>query len=309
MPDVDPEGRLYIDGEFREAVSGARFEVWNPADETLVGTAADAQAEDVSAAVTAARRAADETSWRTDHAFRARVLRQLQEGLRKEAATAKQLQIAEAGTPSSGIGGHIDVMTEDMSYFNDLIERFPWETDFGVHHGLNLPSNRRVRYEPYGVVGAITPWNAPFMTDIWKIQHALATGNTIVLKTAPDTPLTGALIARVAQEHTELPPGVLNIISSRDKAAAGEALTGDPRVDMYHFTGYPRSASASTSGPRWASARSASSWAASRRTSFSCLPHLAQLHVDLLADEDAEHQEREIVRLLLNFANHRSSFL
>ncbi len=239
MPDVDPEGRLYIDGEFREAASGGRFEVFNPADETLVGVAADAQPEDVTAAVTAARRAADESSWGTDHAFRARVLGQLQEGLRKEAAAAKQLQIAEAGTPCSGIGGHIDVMTEDMSYFNDLIERFPWEADFGVHHGLNLPSNRRVRYEPYGVVGAITPWNAPFMTDIWKIQHALATGNTIVLKTAPDTPLTGALIARAAHEHTELPPGVLNVISSRDKASAGEALTGDPRVDMYHFTGSP----------------------------------------------------------------------
>ena len=167
MPDVDPEGRLYIDGEFREAVSGARFEVWNPADETLVGTAADAQAEDVSAAVTAARRAADEASWQHRSLF-ARVLRQLQEGLRKEAATEEAAD-RRGRRPSSGIGGHIDVMTEDMLYFNDLIERFPWETDFGVHHGLNLPSNRRVRYEPYGVVGAITPWNAPFMTAIWKI--------------------------------------------------------------------------------------------------------------------------------------------
>ena len=53
-----------------------------------------------------------------------------------------------------------------------------------------------MRYEPYGVVGAITPWNAPLMTDIWKTTHALATGNTVVLKTAPDTPLTGAFIAR-----------------------------------------------------------------------------------------------------------------
>ncbi len=239
MPDIEPEGRLYIDGEFREAVGGDRFEVVNPADESLVGTAADGHAEDVAAAVGAARRAADETSWGTDHAFRQLVLRQLQDALRKEAAAAKQIQIAEAGTPVSNIGAHIDVMTEDMSYFNDLIGRFPWQTDFGVHQGVNLPSNRRVRYEPYGVVGAITPWNAPFMTDIWKIQHALATGNTIVLKTAPDTPLTGAFIAKVAHEHTDLPAGVLNVISSRDKAEAGEALTGDPRVDMYHFTGSP----------------------------------------------------------------------
>jgi aldehyde dehydrogenase (NAD+) len=236
---LDPEGRLYVDGEFREASGGGRFEVVNPSDETVVGLAADALPGDVVAAVTAARRAADTTTWGEDHAFRARVLRQLQEGLAAEAEAARALQIAEAGTPASTIGAHIDVMTADMSWFNDLIERFPWQTDVGVHTGVNLPSNRRVRYEPYGVVGAITPWNAPFMTDIWKIQHALATGNTIVLKTAPDTPLTGALIARVAHERTDMPPGVLNVVSSRDKAAAGEALTGDPRVDMYHFTGSP----------------------------------------------------------------------
>ncbi|SNQ52243.1 NAD-dependent aldehyde dehydrogenase [Frankia canadensis] len=238
--DFEPEGRLYIDGQFREAAGGGRFEVINPADETVVGTAADGQAEDVAAAVTAARRAADETSWATDHAFRQRVLRQLQDALAKEAAALKAVQIAEAGTPASNIGAHIDVMTGDMSYFNDLIGRFPWETDFGVHEGvMGLPSNRHVRYEPYGVVGAITPWNAPFMTDLWKIHHALSTGNTVVLKTAPDTPLTGSLLARIAHEHTDIPAGVLNILSSEDKAAAGEALTGDPRVDMYHFTGSP----------------------------------------------------------------------
>lgn len=238
--DFEPEGRLYIDGQFRESAGGGRFTVTNPSDESVVGTAADGQAEDVAAAISAARRAADETSWGVDHAFRQQVLGQLQDALRKEASTAKRIQIAEAGTPSATISHHIDVMTEDMTYFNDLIGRFPWETDVGVHQGVNLPSNRRVRYEPYGVVGAITPWNAPFMTDIWKIQHALATGNTIVLKTAPDTPLTGAFIAKMAHEHTDLPPGVLNVISSADKAAAGEALTGDPRVDMYHFTGSPQ---------------------------------------------------------------------
>ncbi len=82
----------------------------------------------------------------------------MQDALRKHAVAAKQLQIAEAGTPVSNIGSHIDVMTEDMTYFNDLIGRFPWQTDVGVHQGVGLPSHRRVRYEPYGVVGAITPW-------------------------------------------------------------------------------------------------------------------------------------------------------
>jgi aldehyde dehydrogenase (NAD+) len=233
------EGRLFIDGEFREARSGHRFDVISPADESVVGTAADAAAEDVALAVTAARRAADQTTWATDHSFRQRCLRQLQDGLRKESGTARALQTAEAGICASNLGTHVDAMTEDMSWYIELIGRFPWETDFPPYELMGLRSLRRVRYEPYGVVGAITPWNAPLMTDIWKITHALATGNTMVLKTAPDTPLTGSFIASVVRELTEIPPGVLNVISSQDKAAAGEALTGDPRVDMYHFTGSP----------------------------------------------------------------------
>jgi aldehyde dehydrogenase (NAD+) len=78
------------------------------------------------------------------------------------------------------------------------------------------------------------------MTNIWKVGHALATGNTVVLKSAPDTPLTAALMAKVAAEQTDLPPGVLNMISSADKAIAGEALTTDPRVGLLHFTGSPQ---------------------------------------------------------------------
>jgi aldehyde dehydrogenase (NAD+) len=233
------EGRLFVDGAFREAQSGRRFEVINPADESVVGTAADAAEADVALAVTAARRAADEGSWATDHAFRQRCLRQLQEGLRKQSDTARALQTAEAGICVSNLGTHVDAMIADMSWFIELIGRFGWETDFPPYDLMSLRSLRRVRYEPYGVVGAITPWNAPLMTDIWKTTHALATGNTVVLKTAPDTPLTGAFIAQMVQELTEIPAGVFNVISSRDKAAAGEALTGDPRVDMYHFTGSP----------------------------------------------------------------------
>ncbi|WP_322759993.1 aldehyde dehydrogenase family protein [Frankia sp. Cr2] len=234
-----PEGRLFIDGEFREALSAQRFDVINPADESVVGTAADAAAEDVAQAVAAARRAADESSWPTDRKLRQHCLRQLQDGLRKEAETARALQTAEAGICVASVGTHVDAMTDDMSFFIELIGTFDWETNFPPYELMGLRSLRQVRYEPYGVVGAITPWNAPFMTDIWKINHALTTGNTVVLKTAPDTPLTGAFIARIAHEYTDLPAGVLNVLSSQDKAAAGEALTGDQRVDMYHFTGSP----------------------------------------------------------------------
>lgn len=239
MTDTAYEGRLFIDGEFREAKSGKRYDVVNPADESVVAAAADAGPEDVYDAVTAARRAADETAWGTDHKFRRHCLEQLQAALRNEAETFRKIVTAEAGVAASVMVTHVDVMIDGMDFWNELTTSFPWEEDIGTHEILGMNSERRIRYEPYGVVGAITPWNAPFMTAIWKVTHSMATGNTVVLKSAPDTPLTAAKMAQVIAESTDIPAGVVNMISSEDKAIAGDALTGDPRVDMFHFTGSP----------------------------------------------------------------------
>jgi aldehyde dehydrogenase (NAD+) len=236
---VSLEGRLFIDGEFQESASGRRYDVINPADESVIATAADADPADVTRAVDAAAKAIDTTDWTTNHEFRRKCLQDLQQGLRDATEEIKRLQGAEAGICYSSTVTHVDAMIEDMTYFNGLIATWPWERDLGPYELLGMKSNRRIRYEPYGVVGAITPWNAPFMTNIWKIGHALATGNAVVLKSAPDTPLTSALIARVAAETTDLPAGILNVISSADKAIAGEALTTDPRVGLMHFTGSP----------------------------------------------------------------------
>ncbi len=236
---TDYEGRLFIDGEFREARSGRRYDVINPADESLVATAADAGAEDVADAIAAARRTADDTDWGTNHDFRRRCLEQLQEGLRKEVEEMRAIVTAEAGVCTSVIASHVDAMIDGMDFFNDLTTSFQWEEDLPPYEFLGYTSNRRIRYEPYGVVGAITPWNAPFMTAIWKVHHALATGNTVVLKSAPDTPLTAARLAQIAASATDIPAGVINTISSEDKAAAGDAMTADPRIDLYHFTGSP----------------------------------------------------------------------
>ena len=234
------EGRLFIDGKFTEGVAGRRYDVINPADESVVGSAVDADPEDVNRAVTAADHAARTTDWSTNHEFRLHCLEQLKAALLKDAERFRAVAVAEAGTPYSATVTHVTAQIEDMSYFNGLIETWPWERDLPAYELLGMSSNRRIRYEPYGVVGAISPWNAPFMTNIWKVGHALATGNTVVLKSAPDTPLTAAAIAQVASEQTDLPPGVLNMISSADKAIAGEALTTDPRVGLLHFTGSPQ---------------------------------------------------------------------
>lgn len=239
MPETAYEGRLFIDGKFVEAKSGTRYDVLNPADDSVVSTAADAAPEDVHDAVTAARRAFDETSWATDHKFRRRCLEQFQAALREEAQNFQRLVTAEAGVCTSAIDTHVDVMINGMDFWNDLTTSFEWERDLGPSEVLGFRSDRRVRYEPHGVVGAITPWNAPFMTAIWKMSHSLATGNTVVLKSAPDTPLTAAKMAQLAAEKTDIPAGVFNAISSQDKGVAGDAMTADPRIDLFHFTGSP----------------------------------------------------------------------
>ncbi|MFI7530266.1 aldehyde dehydrogenase family protein [Nocardia salmonicida] len=233
------EGRLFLDGEFREARSGRRYEVINPADESVIAEAADAGVEDVADAIEAARRFADTSTWGTDHEFRRKCLTQLQQGLRERSDEIKSLLTAEAGICAAYMNSHVDVMVEGMDFFNDLITTFTWNEDLPAFEMMGNRSLRRISYEPYGVVGAITPWNAPFMTAIWKVHHALATGNAVVLKSAPDTPLTGALLAEIVSASTDIPKGAVHVISSADKAAVGDAMTADQRIDLYHFTGSP----------------------------------------------------------------------
>jgi aldehyde dehydrogenase (NAD+) len=101
---------------------------------------------------------------------------------------------------------------------------------------MGLTSTRIVRKEPVGVVGAIVPWNFPFEVTANKLGPILATGNTVVLKPAPDTPWNATRLGRLVAEHTDIPAGVVNVVTSSDHLV-GEELTLDPRVDMISFTG------------------------------------------------------------------------
>src|SRR6185369_3121147 len=97
-------------------------------------------------------------------------------------------------------------------------------------------SHRYVVREPIGVVGAITPWNFPMQINLAKVAPALAAGNTVVLKPAPDTPWTASLLGRIVAEETDIPAGVLNVVTSADHGV-GQQLSSDPRVDLVSFTG------------------------------------------------------------------------
>jgi aldehyde dehydrogenase (NAD+) len=235
---VQGEHRMLIDGKLTEAGTGETFENVDPATEEVIGQVADASPEDMERAIDAARRAFDETDWATNPDFRKRCLRQLRDALDRSREELRPQVVAEVGTPISlTYAIQQDSCIEDMQWEIDLIDRYEWETELPAHEFMGLKSGRRVLREPVGVVGAITPWNFPFMLNLSKITPALAAGNTMVLKPAPDTPWSATFIGRLAAEQTDIPPGVLNVVTAGDKAEVGEVLTGDPRVDMISFTG------------------------------------------------------------------------
>ncbi len=147
------------------------------------------------------------------------------------------MTIAEVGAPRMLIDGpQLGKPIEYLTFYADLAESYEWTTDLGVNDTLNGRGHRWVERESAGVVAAITPWNYPNQINLAKIAPALAAGCTVVLKPAPDTPWTALALGRLVAEHTDFPPGVLNIVTSSDKAI-GEVLTTSPDVDMVSFTG------------------------------------------------------------------------
>jgi aldehyde dehydrogenase (NAD+) len=236
---VNPEPRMVIDGQLVEATGGKTFENVNPATEEVLGQVADASSEDMQRAIAAARRAFDETTWSTDRAFRKECLLQLKAALHGEQEELREQIILEVGAPRMLTHGpHLDLPLADaLSYPAELIDRYAWETE--LEDCLDMrgnPTSRRVWKEPVGVVGAITPWNYPFEVSIVKLGQALATGNTVVLKPAPDTPWNATLIGRVIAEQTDIPAGVVNVVTSSDHLV-GEELTLSRQVDCISFTG------------------------------------------------------------------------
>lgn len=216
---------------------GGVFATTNPATAEVLGQAANADSADMDAAITAARTAFDTTDWSRDHAFRARCLRQLRDALRGHVEELREITIAEVGAPRMLTSGpQLEGPVNDLGWFADLAENYSWETDLGVAEPMGIKSARRVRREPIGVVGAITPWNFPHQINFAKLGPALAAGTTVVLKPAPDTPWCAAVVGRIIAEETDIPAGVVNIVTSDDHAL-GSQLVADPRVDMISFTG------------------------------------------------------------------------
>ena len=232
--------RMLVDGELVEAEGGATFDNVNPATEEVLGPVADGSAADMGRAVTAARRAFDTTAWSTDRELRKACLDQLQAAIESEEEEYRHELVAEVGCPLLlTYGPQLDApLREALRWPRDMIDEFPWSRRLPPKDafGMGYESEREVWKEPVGVVGVIVPWNFPMEIILNKLGPVLAMGNTCVLKPAPDTPWNATRLARLVAEATDIPPGVLNVVTSSDHLV-GEVLSTSPDVDMVAFTG------------------------------------------------------------------------
>jgi aldehyde dehydrogenase (NAD+) len=234
----NPETRLYIDGRLRESSTSKTADNINPATEEVLGVYTDASADDMEEAIAAARRAFDTTDWSTNREFRQHCLRQLHNALQAEKEDMRAELVAEAGAPiSSTYIAQLDwPLADAVRWPAEFITEFQWERMLDQDAKMGVPYNRVVVKEPMGVVGAITPWNFPFEIISNKMGQILATGNTMVLKPAIETPWSALRWGRIIAEKTDIPAGVVNIVPASDNDIAQRLLT-DPRIDMISFTG------------------------------------------------------------------------
>jgi acyl-CoA reductase-like NAD-dependent aldehyde dehydrogenase len=224
------ETRLFIGGEFTDALEGGRIPVLNPHDNSLLAEVAEATASDVDRAVAAARKAFP--AWkRMPAADRGKLLLKLADAIESHASYLAELESLDTGHPIHDTST-LDVprTAATFRYFGGMADKVqgavvPVEAGF-----LNY-----VTREPLGVVGQIVPWNFPLMFTSWKMGPALAAGNTVVLKPAELTPLTTLRIARLMAD-VGIPPGVVNIVPGYGNIA-GQYLAEHGGVDKIAFTG------------------------------------------------------------------------
>lgn len=222
---------VYIDGEWEAPRSGSIPDV-DPSTGKVFGHAPNANVDQMANAVAAARRAADAGDWARDAALRSRCLKQLSDALFGHRESIVDLARREFGVVDAVHTIQIDgpAFMASRGAEHALVP-MEYEQD-----SLGAPGRCVIRHEPIGVVSVITPWNFPHMINVMKLSAILAGGNTVVLKPSPVTPLIGLALARIIDEHTDIPAGVVNVVST-DSLEASELLTTHPSVDMVSFTG------------------------------------------------------------------------
>ena len=224
--------QLFIAGSWRPPVSGATYATINPATEETSAQVGRGDERDVELAVAAARKAFDAGPWpRMSAAERGRIVWKLGDLIMQNLDEMARLESLNTGKTLFDSGKvEIPFAAEVFRYYAGWATKIHGET-------LALRDNAFTftLRQPVGVVGAIVPWNFPFLLSSWKIAPALAAGNTVVIKPASQTPLTALRFAEICQE-AGVPEGVFNVVTGPG-GKVGMALVRDPRVDKIAFTG------------------------------------------------------------------------
>ena len=262
--------RILIDGEWVDARSGNVLEVLDPADGELVCHVPSGEKEDVDLAVKAARAAFEDSPWsRMTASDRGRIVWRIGDLILQHADELAAIESIDNGKPV-GVARAADVeLAADLFHY---MAGFATKI-YGQTFPISVPYADRSFHaytvkEPIGVVGQIIPWNFPLLMAAWKLGPALATGCTVVLKPAEQTPLSALRLAELAQE-AGLPNGVLNVVTGYGESA-GAAVAGHPGIDKVAFTGSTEVGKLIVKAAGNDLSASRSSLAASHRTS--CLP-------------------------------------
>lgn len=226
---TQPTG-LFINNEWVKGVDGKTFETINPSTEEVICSVAEATEKDVDIAVAAARKAF-EGEWRTvTPEQRGKYLVKLADLIERDTDLLAAVESLDNGKALGMAKGDIGMVAGTLRYYGGWADKIE-----GKVIDTNTDTFTYTRQEPIGVCGQIIPWNFPMLMWAWKIGPAIATGNTVVLKTAEQTPLSALVAANLVKE-AGFPPGVINIISGFGKVA-GAAISAHMDVDKVAFTG------------------------------------------------------------------------
>ena len=220
----------FINNEFVKGTEGKTFETINPTDETVITSVHEATEQDVDVAVKAAR-AAFEGPWsEVTPSQRGRMLTKLADLWEREMETLAAVETLDNGKSLLMSKGDINNGANCLRYYGGWADKITGQTIDTNNQTLSY-----TRHEAIGVCGQIIPWNFPLLMLAWKIGPAVAAGNTVVLKTAEQTPLSALYVAKLIVE-AGFPPGVINIISGFGRTA-GAAISSHMDIDKVAFTG------------------------------------------------------------------------
>ena len=227
-----PETRAFIDGAYRDALSGATSERISPIDGRCLGLVAQCGVEDAEIAVRAARQAFESGTWsRRSPVERKQVMLRFAELMERDAEHLALLETLDMGKPiGDSLGIDVPGAARAIRWNGEAIDKIYDEVASTAHDELGL-----ITREPIGVVAAIVPWNFPLIMSCWKLGPALASGNSVILKPSDKSPLSAIHLAQLAFE-AGIPAGVFNVLPGRG-AVVGQALATHMDIDALVFTG------------------------------------------------------------------------